>query len=189
MRDRASGRRWLPTAAVLGVMLATTLGGFLTARALSDPVGAAVGVAGVVSVQPLTGWEAAEPGSVASRPFVRLSRGSGSLAAVAWGPSTGDAASLAVEARGDLLDESLEQLTVSETLSPVAFDRGLEGARFTFVGVDRASSTSVEGELTAVVAPGGQGVVFIGLAPEGLLAFVDGDLHTMIAAATLGPGA
>ena len=171
------------------MILATTLGGFLTARALSDPVGARVEIAGVVSIQPLSGWERVEPGSVGSRPFVGLSRGSGSLAAVAWGPVTGDAASLAVEARGELLEESLEQLTVSETLSAFAFDRGLEDARFTFVGVDRASGASVEGEVTAVVAPDGQGVVFIGLAPEGLLPFVDGDLHTMVAAAAVGSGA
>jgi hypothetical protein len=57
------------------------------------------------------------------------------------------------------------------------------------VGIDADSGSAVEGEVTAVVSPEGQAVVFVGLAPEGLLAFVDGDLHTMVAAAVVGPPA
>jgi hypothetical protein len=182
-------RRWWPSIAVLGVVVTTTLGGFVAADALSEPAGAPVSIAGVVAVQPISGWEPAEPGSVAGRPFVRLTRGSGTLVVVAWGSFAGDAGSLALEVRDDLLDVSLDQLTVSDRLTPVTFDRGLRGQRFTFVGIDRESSTSVEGTVTTVVAPDGQGVVFVGLAPEGLLAFVDGDLHTMVTAAAVGPEA
>ena len=40
--------------------------------------------------------------------------------------------------------------------------------------------------MTAVVDDRGQGVAFVGLAPEGLLAFIDGDLHTMIDRSTVG---
>jgi hypothetical protein len=183
---RSPGRRWLPAIAVLGVVLATTLGGFVAAAALSEPAGPPVGIPGAVSVQPLTGWEPAESGTAAQRPFVRLTRGSGTLVAVAWGPFAGDADALAVEARDELLEASLEQLTVSEVLTPISFDQGLEGRRFTFVGIERESNAAVEGEVSTVVAPDGQGVVFVGHAPEGLLAFVDGDFETMIAAAVVG---
>ena len=179
-------RRWLPAVAVLAVLMVTTAGGFVTAGALSEPAGPPVAIPGVVAVQPLSGWEAAEPGSVAGRPLVRLTRGSGTLVTVAWGPHSGDAASLAVEVRDELLGGSLDQLSVSETLTPVTLDQGVQGQRFTFVGIDRESSAAVEGTVTAVVAPDGVGVVFLGLAPEGLLAFVDGDLHTMVAEARFG---
>jgi hypothetical protein len=189
MRRGAPDRRWLPALAVLGVILATTTGGFVAAAALSEPAGAPVAIPGVVSVQPLSGWVAAEPGAVGARPLVRLTRGSGTLAAVAWGQFAGDAEALAIEVRDDLLGESLDQLSVSETLEPVAMSSGLEGQRFTFVGIDTDSGAAVEGEVTTVVPSAGQAVVFVGLAPEGLLAFVDGDLHSMIASAIVGPDA
>ena len=189
MRSTAPVRRWWPVLAVAGVVLVTTLGGFVAAAALSVPAGPPVGVPGVVSVQPLSGWEPAAPGSAAGRPFVRLTRGSGTLAVVAWGPFAGDAAALAAEVGDELLGESLERLSVSDRLTSVSLDGGTTGQRFTFVGIDADSGSAVEGEVTAVVSPEGQGVVFVGLAPEGLLAFVDGDLHTMVAAAVIGPSA
>lgn len=188
MRRGAHDRRWLPPAAVLVVVLVTTLGGFVAAAALAEPTGPPVSIPGVVSVRPLTGWEPAAPGSVGDRPFVRVTRGSGTLAAVAWGPSA-DAEALAVEVRDELLGESLDQLSVSEVLVPVTLDQGLEGRRFTFVGIDAESAAAVEGEVTTVISPDGQGVVFVGLAPEGLLAFVDGDIHTMVRRAIVGPAA
>ena len=108
---------------------------------------------------------------------------------VGWGPFEGDAAALAAEVRDELLGESLEQLSVSDRLTSIPLEGGAVGQRFTFVGIDADSGGAVEGEVTAVVSSEGQGVVFIGLAPEGLLAFIDGDLHTMIAAAAVGPSA
>jgi hypothetical protein len=189
MRRGVHDRRWLPVLAVLGVILVTTLGGFVAAAALAEPAGPPVSIPGIVSVQPLTGWEPAEPGSVADRPYVRVTRGSGTLVAVAWGPFDGDAEALAVDVRDEVLDGSLDQLSVSEVLTPVVLDQGAEGQRFTFVGIDAESGAAVEGEVTTVISPDGQGVVFVGLAPEGLLAFVDGDLRTMVNAAIVGPAA
>ena len=186
MQRGDADRRWLPALAVLGVVLVVTLGGFVAAAVLADPAGPPVSIPGAVSVQPLSGWEPAQPGAIGTRPFVRLTRGNGTFAAVAWGQAPGDAETLAIAVRDELLGESLDRLTVSETLTPVALDRGLEGQRFTFTGVDRDSGSAVEGEVTAVVDASGQGVVFVGLAPEGLLAFIDGDLHTMIERATVG---
>jgi hypothetical protein len=179
-------RRWLPALAVLGVLGVATLGGFVAAAALAEPVGSPLSIPGAVSVQPLSGWRPEPPGRVDGRPFVRLTRGSGTLVAIAWGQVSGDAEALAIAVRDDVLDRSLDRLTVSESLTEVALDRGLRGRRFTFTGVDRDSGASVEGEVTAVVDERGQGVAFVGLAPEGLLAFIDGDLHTMIERATVG---
>lgn len=187
VQGTGAGGRWWPAIAVLGAMLVVTFGGFVVAAALAEPAGQAVAIPGVVSVQPLSGWEPAEPGTLGGRPFVTLTRGNGTLAAVAWGPASGDAVALASEVRDGWLSGSLDRLAASETFTPVRLDQGLEGQRFTFVGVDPSSGTAVEGEVTAVVDPTGQGVVFVGLAPEGLLAFIDGDLQTMVRRATVGP--
>jgi hypothetical protein len=189
MHGVAAGRRWWPVFAVAGVVLVTTLGGFVAAAALSDPAGPAVGLPGAVSVRPLSGWEPADRGATAGRASVRLTRGNGTLVVVDWGPFEGDAAALAEEAPVELLGASLEQLSVSDQLTSVPLDAGLVGQRFAFVGLDGEPGVAVEGEITTVVSPDGRGVVFVGLAPEGLLAFIDGDLHTMIAAATVGSSA
>lgn len=185
MRRATPDRRWLPVFAVLVVVTMATVGGFVVSAALSESAGPPVSIAGVVSVQPLSGWEPAEAGVVAERPIVRITRGSGTLAIVAWGPVPGDSESLAADVVDELLRDQLDRLTVSELLTTVTLDEGLEAQRFTFVGIDRTTGAAVEGEVTAVIALGGEGVVFVGLAPGGLLAFVDGDLHTMIAAASL----
>lgn len=189
LRRPARERRWLPALAVLGVVLATTLGGFVAAAALSEPAGDPVSIPGVVAVTPLSGWQPADPGAVADRPFVRLTRGSGTLAAVAWGPFAGDASALAGDVRDEVLGTLLEQLTVSDRLTSVAFDQGLVGRRFTYVGIDRDSGAAVEGEVTTVISPVGEGVAFVGVAPEGLLAFVADDLRTMVTGATIGDAA
>jgi hypothetical protein len=173
---------------VLGVLVVTSLGGFVVSAALSEPAGPPVSIPGEVSVQPLRGWEPTDAGVLSGRPVARLTRGSGTLTLVAWGPVTDDVASLAAEVVDVLLRDQLDRLSVSEALTPVAIG-GVEGGRFTFVGIDRGTGVAVEGEITAAVTAGGRGVVFVGLAPEGSLAFVDDDLHTMIFAATLGPGA
>ena len=171
---------WLPAFAVLAVIVLTTVGGFVVAAALAQPAGPPVGFPGLVEVQPLSGWEPADPGSVDGRPFVQLTRGNGTLLVLDWGASPGDADVLARAVVDEALTPSFTQLTVSDRLEPVMLADGTPGARFTFVGVDPESGGSIEGEVTAVVVPSGRGVVFVGLGPEGSLAFIDGDIHTMI---------
>ncbi len=185
-RPPGTAARWLPASAVLGVLIVTSFGGFAVSAALSEPAGPPVSIPGEVSVQPLRGWEPTEAGVISGRPVVRVTRGSGTLAVVAWGSVAGDPASLAIEVVEVLLRDQLDQLSVSEELSSVTAG-GLEGQRFTFVGIDRGTGVAVEGEITAVVTPAGRGVVFLALAPEGSLAFVDEDLRAMISMASLGP--
>ena len=63
---------------------------------------------------------------------------------------------------------------------------GTAGVRFRYVGVVADTGATVEGVVTCVVTPDGQGVVFDGWAPEGMLSFVDGDLETMVDQAVIG---
>ena len=179
-------RRWLPMLAVLAVMAVATLGGFVVAAALSKPAGPPVGFPGLVQVQPLSGWEPASPDFLDGRSFVRLTRGSGTLLVLDWGASPSDPRILARTVVDEALTPSFAQVTVSQRLSSVVLADGTPGARFTFVGTDAESGGSVEGEITAAVGLSGRAVVFVGLAPEGLLAFVDGDLHTMVDQAEVG---
>lgn len=171
-------RTWLPTLAVLGVILVVVLGGYVTAAALSEPAGPPVSVGGIVTVQPLSGWEVATQASVGGLPFARLTRGNGNLDVVAVPGYRGSASALADEYVIRVLQEQLTRLQVSDDPETVALGSGLVGERFSYVGVTDTGS-SIEGEVTAVVTPAGDGVVFDGWAPEGLLAFVDGDVHTM----------
>lgn len=154
------------------------LGGYVTAAALSEPTGPAVGVAGIVRVRPLSGWAVAGRGSVAGRPFVHLTRGSGNLVVVALADLREDVVTLA-QGYVDQLSGRLSQLSVSQPRT-VRLRSGLAGVRFGYVGVVAETGTSVEGEATVVVGASGDGVVFDGWAPAGVLPFVRSDIGSMI---------
>jgi len=171
---------WGPAVAVLVVITIVSLGGYVVAGILASPAGPPVGFPGLVSVQPLSGWEPAAAVSAGGRPAKRLTRGSGTLAIVDWGPSPGDADALATSVVEELLVPTFSQLSVSDRLEPILLSDGTPGVRFSFVGVDAQSGGAVEGEVTTVVDPAGSGIAFVGLVPEGQLSFVDGDLHTMV---------
>ena len=180
----APARRWVAPLIVLLVIVAVVAGGYVVYAALSEPAGPPVGVDGVVSVQPLSGWEVAGQGEIDGHVYTRLSRGSGTLDVVAWGPATGEA-SLATDYRG-ALESQLSQLQVSDELVPVVLRDGTPGLRFRYVGVVADTGATVEGVVTSVLTPDGQGVVFDGWAPEGMLSFVDGDIETMVDRAVIG---
>ncbi len=171
-------RRWIPALAVLGVIAVTVLGGYVVAAALSEPAGPPVAVGGVVGVQPLSGWDVAGTAPVGGLAFARLTRGSGNLDVVVVQGFGGDAGALAKEYVDRVLSGQLSRLSVSSDLRSATLQEGLAGQRFTYVGVTDNGS-SVEGEVTLFVSPGGDGAVFDGWAPEGLLTYVDGDIHTM----------
>ena len=191
---RRPSRGGWATLAVLGVIMTVVLGGYFTAAALSEPTGSAVEVAGIVRVRPLSGWAVADRGSLAGRPFVHLTRGSGNLVVVAFGGLGGDVISLA-RGYADLLSGELSQLSVSQPRtvrldsgSGSSSGSGLAGVRFGYVGVVAGTGTSIEGEVTAVLAPSGDGVVFEGWAPAGVLSFVLSDIESMIERAEVGGG-
>lgn len=160
------------------------MGGYVTAAALSEPAGPAVDVAGIVRVRPLSGWAVAGRGSVSGRPFVHLTRGSGNLVIVAFGALREDVVTVA-NGYADLLSAELSQLSVSQPRA-VRLRSGPAGVRFGYVGVVARTGASIEGEVTVVVAPSGDGVVFDGWAPAGVLSFVRSDIASMIERAEVG---
>jgi hypothetical protein len=177
-------RRWLPTLAVLGVILVVVTGGYVVAVALSEQAGAPVDVGGVVILQPLSGWRSAGSRVVEGFPFARITRGSGNLDTVVVPGARGSDAALATGYVDSVLRSQLRRLSVSDRPEPVTLASGERAVRLSYVGLTN-TGTSIEGEFTALVTPGGDGVVFDGWAPEGLLAFVDGDIDTMVDGAVI----
>jgi FlaG/FlaF family flagellin (archaellin) len=175
--------RWLSTivlAAVLGVVV---FGGYVAAGALSQPAGPPVTVAGVVRVQPLSGWEVA--GRFASPPGARLSRGSGNLDFAAL-PFNGSSLDLVREYVNQVLEPGAQQLSVSKEAEPVTLRSGLAGVRIRYIGSFGRAQSSIEGEVTAIVSPQGVGAIFDAWSPEGLLQYVIDDIDTMIDRAAIG---
>ena len=181
-----SERRWWPVAAVAVTIAAVVLGGYVVASALSEPAGSPVGFTGVVQVRPLSGWTESGGGrlvlSVDGRPVtgfvVGITRGNGNLALVAVRSEGASPGSIATAFVGEL-DRKLDRPTVSRSLETVTLESGLRAVRFAYVGVLAETSVSVEGEVTVLVTPAGDGVVFDAYAPEGLLRFILGDVHAM----------
>ena len=169
--------RWLSTivlAAVLGVVV---FGGYVAAGALSQPAGPPVTVAGVVHVQPLSGWELAV--RFGSPPGARLSRGSGNLDFAAL-PFNGSSLDLVREYVNQVLEPGAQQLSVSKEAEPVTLRSGLSGVRIRYIGRFGKAQVSIEGEVTAIVSPDGVGAIFDAWSSEGLLQYVIDDIHTMI---------
>lgn len=166
------------TLVVLGVIVTVVLGGYVTGAALSEPSGSTVDVAGIVRVRPLSGWALADRGTVAGRPFVHLTRGNGNLVVVAFGGPIEDVQTLA-QGYADLRSARLSQLSVSQPRT-IRLGSGLAGVRFGYVAVVARTGTSIEGEVTVVVTPSGDGVVFDAWAPSGVLSFVSSDIGSMI---------
>lgn len=172
----APERRFVPVVVVLAVLTVVVFGGYVTAGALSAPVGSPVDVAGVVRVTPLEGWEVAERSP--DDPGARLTRGGGTLD-VAAGPFTGSAEDLLREYVTGALEPQAEQLSVSRA-EPVTVASGDAGARVSYVGSFTGVQTPIEGVVTAVASDSGSGVIFDGWAPSGLLQHVLGDIERMI---------
>jgi hypothetical protein len=169
-------RRALPAVAVVAVIAAVVLGGYVVAGALSEPAGPDVVVADVVSVPPLSGWEVAARSD--RPPGVRLTRGSATLdvAAITVGGSATDVLRAYVSR---FLEPDADRLSISD-VEIVTLASGASGARISYVGSFGYVQTPIEGEVTAVVSPSGVGIVFDGWAPTGMLRFVSDDLHAMI---------
>jgi hypothetical protein len=172
------------TAAVVATIVAVVLGGYVLAAALSEPVGKPVGIPGVVTLRPLSGWIFAGSGNGSGDgPFVQVTRGSGNLQVTVRDPFLGDPETLAEMYRDEVLSDRLSQLSVSRSLESVRLDGEPSGVRFAYVGVIAETGTSVEGEVTIVVTTSGHGIVFNAWAPAGLLSFVRSDVRTMVSEA------
>lgn len=169
--------RWIPVAALAGVLVAVTTGGYLTSDALGEIRGGAVAVGTSVRVTPLPGWEVAGRSTDPDR--IRLTSGSTSLDVAAL-PFDGTDVELLGTYVDDVLEPDAEQFRVSEEIEPVRLASGLTGSRIAYVGLFGDVQAPIEGEVTAVVSPSGEGVIFDGWAPAGQLQFEIEEIDAMI---------
>ena len=183
-------RRWLPTGLVALVMSVTVLGGFVVAETLPSPEVRPVTLGGVLTLRPLPGWEVvrreqatvpAPAGGVISGEFAQLSRGSGALDLLALPGIGGTALELADLYAGEVLTGQLERLSVSNQVERIRLPSGSQAVRFGYIGSEPQSGAAIEGSVTAVVAPSGNGAVFDGWAAEGQLELISEELTAMIA--------
>ena len=170
-------RRWIPVIALAAVLAAVTSGGYLTSDALGRVRGGAVAVGTSVRVTPSPGWELAGRSTDPDR--IRLTSGSTSLDVAAF-PFDGTDVDLLGRYVDNILEPDAEQFRVSEEVEPVRLASGLTGSRIAYVGLFGDVQAPIEGEVTAVVSPTGQGVIFDGWAPAGQLQFEIDEINAMI---------
>jgi hypothetical protein len=169
--------RWTPVVVLAAVLAAVTSGGYLTSDALGEIQGAAATVGTSVRVTPLPGWQLA--GSSTDPDRIRLTSGSTSLDVAAF-PFDGTEIDLLGRYVDNILEPDAEQFRVSEEVEPVRLASGLAGSRIAYVGLFGEVQAPIEGEVTAVVSPSGQGVMFNGWAPAGQLQFEIDEIDEMI---------
>jgi hypothetical protein len=169
-------RALLPTVALVAILGAVVFGGYVVSDAIAPPGGGPVDVGAIVRVQPPPGWAVArrstDPASV------RLTRGNGTLDVLAGSFSGSPEDLLRVYVTRNL-EPQAQQLSVSRP-EPVRLASGPPGLRVSYVGTFNGVATPIEGELTAVVSSSGNGVIFDGWAPSGLLRSVLGDIQAMV---------
>jgi hypothetical protein len=170
-------RRWIPVVTLAAVLAAVTTGGYLTSDALAEIHGGAVAVGTSVRVTPFPGWELAGRSTDPDR--IRLTSGSTSLDVAAL-PFDGTDVDLLGRYVDEVLEPDAEQFRVSEEVEPVRLASGLTGSRIAYVGLFGDVQAPIEGEVTAVVSPSGEGVIFDGWAPAGQLQFEIDEIDAMI---------
>jgi len=182
-------RRWLPTMLVALVISVTVLGGFVVAETLPAPDVAPIALGGVLTIRPLPGWEVARreaasiplsSGAVISGEFAQLTRGNSALDLLALPRVGGTALELADVYTTGVLARQLERLSISGQVERLTLPNGLEAVRFGYIGSQPQTGAAIEGSVTAVVAPSGNGAVFDGWAFQGQLQLISGELLAMI---------
>lgn len=185
-------RRWFPAVIVAIVMSVTVLGGFVVAEALPAPEVSPIALGGILTIRPLPGWEVVRretttlpspSGTVVSGEFAQLTRGSGALDLLALPGVGGTALELADLYAAEVLTGQLERLSVSDVVERIVLRNGREAVRFGYIGSEPQTGAAIEGSVTVVVAPSGNGAVFDGWAFQGQLQLISGELVAMIESA------
>jgi len=180
--QRRVERRWTPVFAVLGVIALVTAGpGVL----VGDDQGGEVVRVGAVAVTPRPGWELVDRATEGDTDQVVLQRGSALMLVVAAtdaGPSVTD---LARGYADVVLRDRLAQLVIVDEVTTVSTASGRTGVRFAYVGVEQGGG-AVEGVVTTVIGPTGEGVVFDAFSPEGGLPAAIDDVRVMVDGAVIG---
>jgi hypothetical protein len=179
--------RWIPTAAVLVIMLFVTFGGFLFAGetgAVGAEItgdggpGAPIQLGSSVVIHPPGGW-VAEPSP--DSPEVRLSNGVGQMYAAA-SPVTGSPEQQLQAYIEQALSPQASQLSVTE-IQAVEHPSGNDAAFVAYLGTFEGVSSPLEGEVAAVVAPSGTALILDGWAPEGQFVAVRDDVRATVLSA------
>jgi hypothetical protein len=120
------------------------------------------------------------PSGDLSGEFAQLTRGAGALDLLAL-PGVGRGAlELADLYAAEVLSRQLERLSVSDRVQRILLRNGLEAVRFGYIGSVPRSGSAVEGSVTVVVSPAGNGVVFDGWAFQGQLELIAEELEAMV---------
>lgn len=141
--------------------------------------GPSILLAGGVSIAPIQGWQQEELPS--ENAGVRLTNGSGFLDAFFFsgGGSLEDLLNHYVDTQ---LLPAASSLQTSPVAEPLLVGPSISAVRATYIGTFNGVQFPIEGELTALVAPDGSGIVFDGWAQEGNLGYVLEDIRAMIQA-------
>lgn len=182
-------RKWIPTLAVLLLVVVTSFGGFVVGGQAGqavvepgpDPQQAPIEVVPGVFVQPVSGWEYVGP-IEAGLEGGRLTRGNATLDVFATGlegTAIASAEDLWNAYLFEVLEPAAEQLRFTEQLEivPVGVYQGVRGY---YVGTFTGVQAPVEGEVTALTLDPGVGVIFDGWASEGQLGVVIEEIRAMI---------
>jgi hypothetical protein len=173
---------------VAGVLVATAFGGFVAARALPQTTSRPLTLGGILTTRPLPGWAVArrQPvslptiGGAVNGEFAQLTRGAGALDLLAFPELGGSSVDLAILYRDGVLSRQLERLAVSRDVEPIVLGNGLEGVRFHYIGSTPGTGAAVEGSVTAVVSPSGNGAIFDGWAFQGQFELLQEELSEMV---------
>jgi hypothetical protein len=144
-----------------------------------SPPGEPVAVTDTVTVTPPEGWSVTQ--RYTDPPGVRLTGGMGNLLVVV--PANEFTPEELLQAYVDeVLEPEATQLTVSTKRKALSLSYG-EGVRTSYVGQFEGVAATIEGELTAVVSPGGTPVMFDGWSSQGQYAAVRADVRQAVAGA------
>jgi hypothetical protein len=181
-RGRRSQRGWLGAVSVVIVLGLVGFGGYAVDVPLSELTAAPVTLGGSVRIEPLSGWKIASRSQNRGVQELALSRGGGRLQVLA-GTFRGEAEQLLAAYVRGVLAPATSRLAVSGTIQHVRLASGLTGSRISYLGTGQGGGPTIEGQVTAVVSPGGIGVAFDAFASQGLFPFVLGDVDHMIVSA------
>lgn len=170
-----TARRWVPVVAVVAMMAVVTGGGFAVAGTLGPVTTETVTVSRGVTLPLRPGWETVsrseDPRGVVT------ANGVGSLAAYAVTAS--DPTALINNYADEVIEPQATQIQFG-TLEPRALPSGHRAVRIPYQGTFPAAAVPLEGELTALVAPGGTGVLFDAVAAQGQFVMVQEEIESMI---------
>jgi hypothetical protein len=184
---RAPGEaRWVPTILSLLVLMSVSFGGFLVAGETGaagqeitgdqEEPGQPIEIGPGVSILVPQGWS--EEPVQGQPPSIRLSNGIGQMY-IAVSPVAGDPVQQLETYLDEVLRPQASQISTSPA-QPIDLASGNAASYFAYVGSFEGVNAPLEGEVAAVVAPGGAALIVDGWAPEGQFVSVQEDVRSTV---------